>query len=206
MQPSWGGAETAGGWRGNFIFIRGFWSIFSAGGGGRIEVAICNRAGELDHTARSPTSTTQQQQSTINKYYLTNLGRSSVWFLKIRWFLNPGPYSSSVRSSGGIRPECDTEAAAVMATVTATVTATSTATRGQCRWRQNNGSNNDSDNGDEPTTAATAGAAVAGMTTLTVADDDGGRLRKRKRKGEGVGPTWLLSIINERASGNVQRM
>ena len=30
------------------------------GGGGRIEVAICDRACELDRTARSPTSTTPQ--------------------------------------------------------------------------------------------------------------------------------------------------
>ena len=30
------------------------------------------------------------------------------------------------------------------------------------------------------------------MTTLAVVDDDGGRLWKRK--GEGAGPTWLLSI------------
>jgi hypothetical protein len=50
------------------------------------------------------------------------------------------------------------------------------------------------------TMAATAGAAVATTTMLTVADDDGCRLRKRK--GEGAGPTWLLSIINERASNN----
>ena len=33
------------------------------GGGGRIEVAICDRAGELGRTARSPTSTTQQSTS-----------------------------------------------------------------------------------------------------------------------------------------------
>jgi len=40
-------------------------------------------------------------------------------------------------------------------------------------------------------------AAVAATTTLTVADNNGGRLWKQK--GEGAGPTWLLSIINERA-------
>ena len=33
------------------------------GGGGTIEVAICNRAGEFDRTARSPTSATQQSTS-----------------------------------------------------------------------------------------------------------------------------------------------
>ncbi len=36
---------------------------------------------------------------------------------------------------------------------------------------------------------ATAGVAVAAMTTLTMAVNDEGCLRKRK--GEGAGPTWL---------------
>jgi len=49
--------------------------------------------------------------------------------------------------------------------------------------------------------AATAGAAGAATTMLTVADNDGGRLRKQN--GQGAGPTWLLSIINERASDNI---
>ncbi len=53
------GAGRAGRWRGGIVFIRGFWTIVLAGGG-RIEVAICDQADELDHTARSPTSTTQQ--------------------------------------------------------------------------------------------------------------------------------------------------
>jgi hypothetical protein len=56
------GAETARGWRGDIVFRRGFWSNFLAGGG-RIEVVICNRAGELDRTARSPASTTPQSTS-----------------------------------------------------------------------------------------------------------------------------------------------
>ena len=55
-------AETAGGWRGAFVFRRGFLIIFLARGG-RIEVAICDRAGELDRTARSPTSMTPQSTS-----------------------------------------------------------------------------------------------------------------------------------------------
>ena len=56
------GAETAGGWRGNFDILRGFWSIYSARGG-RIEVVICDREGKLDRTAQSATSTTQQSTS-----------------------------------------------------------------------------------------------------------------------------------------------
>ena len=36
---------------------------FFGGGGGRKEVAICDRAGELDHTAHLPTSTTPQSTS-----------------------------------------------------------------------------------------------------------------------------------------------
>ncbi len=56
-------AETAKGWRGNFVFRRGFRSNFSAGGGGRIEVAICDLVGKLDRTARSPTSRTLQSTS-----------------------------------------------------------------------------------------------------------------------------------------------
>jgi hypothetical protein len=45
------------------------------------------------------------------------------------------------------------------------------------------------------TTTATAAAAVVAAMTMTVADDDGVRLWKRKVVG--VGPAWLLSIINE---------
>ncbi len=52
-------AGRAGGWHGGIVIIRGFWTIVLAGGG-RIEVAICNQADELDHTTRLPTSTTQQ--------------------------------------------------------------------------------------------------------------------------------------------------
>ena len=37
--------------------------MFFLARGGRIEVAICDRAGELDRTAWSPTSTTQQSTS-----------------------------------------------------------------------------------------------------------------------------------------------
>jgi hypothetical protein len=44
-------------------FIKGIFVKFLGGGGGRIEVAICNRAGELDRATRSPTSTTQQSTS-----------------------------------------------------------------------------------------------------------------------------------------------
>jgi hypothetical protein len=47
----------------------------------------------------------------------------------------------------------------------------------------------------------TAGTAVAAMMMLTVADDNGGHLWKRR--GEGAGLTWLLSIINEGASNNM---
>jgi hypothetical protein len=43
-------------------FIKGI-SVEFLGGGGRIEVAICDRAGKLDRTTRSPTSTTQQSMS-----------------------------------------------------------------------------------------------------------------------------------------------
>ena len=50
----------------------------------------------------------------------------------------------------------------------------------------------------------TAGAAVMVTTKLTVADDDGGRLRKQK--GEG---SWAdmaaFNITNERASTNMLR-
>ena len=51
--------------------------------------------------------------------------------------------------------------------------------------RQNNSGNDDADNFDEPTAAATAGAAVAVMMTLTVADNDGGCLRKQQGEGGG---------------------
>jgi hypothetical protein len=43
-------------------FLKGILVEF-LGGGGRIEVAIWDGAGELDRTARSPTSTTQQSTS-----------------------------------------------------------------------------------------------------------------------------------------------
>jgi hypothetical protein len=60
------GAEAgrAGGRRGGIIFIRGFWTIVLAGGG-RIEVAICDQEDEIDHTAWSPTSTTQQSTNVV---------------------------------------------------------------------------------------------------------------------------------------------
>ncbi len=54
--------------------------------------------------------------------------------------------------------------------------------------------NNDGDNGNKPAAAATVGAEVAVTMTLPVAEDNDGCLQKRK--GEGAGPTWLLSIIN----------
>ncbi len=63
------GAGRAGGWRGSIVFIRGFWTIVLAVGG-RIEVAICNQADKLDHTARLLTSTTQQS---------TNVHGGGVW-------------------------------------------------------------------------------------------------------------------------------
>jgi len=44
---------------------------------------------------------------------------------------------------------------------------------------------------------------VAVTTTMTVADDDGGRLRKRKGEGRGSGANMAaFYIINERASHN----
>jgi hypothetical protein len=60
------GAEAgrAGGWPGGIVFIRAFWTIVLAGGG-RLEFAICDQADELDHTARSPTSTTQQSTNVV---------------------------------------------------------------------------------------------------------------------------------------------
>ena len=39
------------------FFYQGILVKFFGGGGGRIEVIICNRADKLDHTARSLTST-----------------------------------------------------------------------------------------------------------------------------------------------------
>jgi len=50
---------------------------FFDGGGGRIEVAICNWAGELDRTARLPMSTTQQ--STSERGVGGWNGRGMVW-------------------------------------------------------------------------------------------------------------------------------
>ena len=52
----------AGGLRGGIIFRRGFLTNFWAGWG-RIEVTICDRAGKLDRTAQSMTSTIQQSMS-----------------------------------------------------------------------------------------------------------------------------------------------
>ncbi len=43
--------------------MKGILIKFFGGGGGRIEVAIWDGAGELDLTARSPTSTTPQSRS-----------------------------------------------------------------------------------------------------------------------------------------------
>ena len=46
------------------LFFNGdFGRIFWLGGGGRIEVAICNQAGKLDRTTQLPTSTTLQSTS-----------------------------------------------------------------------------------------------------------------------------------------------
>ncbi len=59
-------AGRAGRWRGGIVFIRGFWTIVLAGGG-RIVVAICDQADKLDHTARSPTSTTQQSTNVYGR-------------------------------------------------------------------------------------------------------------------------------------------
>ncbi len=44
-------------------FLKGILIEFFGGGGGRIVVAIWDGAGELDRTARSPTSTTPQSTS-----------------------------------------------------------------------------------------------------------------------------------------------
>ena len=44
-------------------FCKGILVGFFGKGGGRIEVVICDRAGELDRTAQSPTSTTPQSTS-----------------------------------------------------------------------------------------------------------------------------------------------
>ena len=59
---------------------RGFLTNFWAGGGDRIEVTICDRAGELDRTARSMTSTTQQSTS-VRGVGGWN-GRGMVWRLR----------------------------------------------------------------------------------------------------------------------------
>ena len=71
-------AETAGGWRGDIVFRTGFWSIFSAGVG-RIEVAICDQAEEIDRTARSPTSATPQSTSVRGGGGWN--GRGTAWHL-----------------------------------------------------------------------------------------------------------------------------
>ena len=47
----------------HFVFLRFFLTIFWPGGGGKIEVAICDWADKLDRTAWSPTSTTPQSTS-----------------------------------------------------------------------------------------------------------------------------------------------
>jgi len=56
-----------GGWNGRGTALRLRLSkrilVKFFGRGGRIEAVICNRAGKVDHTARSPTSTTQQSTS-----------------------------------------------------------------------------------------------------------------------------------------------
>ena len=58
-----------GGWNGRGMvwrlhFKKGiFVEFWAGGGGGRIEVKNCNRAGEFDCTAQSSTSTTQQSTS-----------------------------------------------------------------------------------------------------------------------------------------------
>jgi hypothetical protein len=74
-----------GGWNGRGMvwrlrFSKGIFVEFLGGGGGRIEVVICDRAGELDRTAQSPTSTTQQSTSVSRVGGWT--GRGMVWRLR----------------------------------------------------------------------------------------------------------------------------
>ena len=73
-----------GGWNGRGIawrhrFYKGIFDKF-LGGGGRIEVTICDRAGELDRTAQSTTSTTQQSTSACGVGGWN--GRGMVWRLR----------------------------------------------------------------------------------------------------------------------------
>ncbi len=73
------GAETAGGLRGGIVFRRGFLTNFWAGGG-RIEVTICDRAGELDRTAHQ-----QHHQHNNQRAYAgsgAGTARGMVWRLR----------------------------------------------------------------------------------------------------------------------------
>jgi hypothetical protein len=70
--------------------------FFVGGGGGRIEVAICDRAGELDRTAQSPTSTTQQ--STSERGGGGWNGRGMAW----RHCFLPGDFGRIFRRGGGV--------------------------------------------------------------------------------------------------------
>ena len=58
------------------FFEGDFCRIFGRGGG-RIEVVICDRVGELDRTTQSPTSTTQQSTSVRGGGGWT--GRGMAW-------------------------------------------------------------------------------------------------------------------------------
>jgi hypothetical protein len=65
-------------WR--LCFSKGILVIFFGWGGDRIEVAICDRVGELDCTAQSPTSTTQQSTSVRGGGGWN--GRGMAWLLR----------------------------------------------------------------------------------------------------------------------------
>jgi hypothetical protein len=48
-------------------FSKWIFDLFFQPGGGKIEVAICNRAGEFDRTTQSHTSTTPQSTSVLGR-------------------------------------------------------------------------------------------------------------------------------------------
>ena len=68
-------------------FYRGVFGLVFRLAGSRIEVAICNRADELDRTARSPTSTTPQSTSVHGDGGWN--GRGMAWRLRFyKWILD----------------------------------------------------------------------------------------------------------------------
>jgi hypothetical protein len=75
-----GGGWNSWGMAWHLRFVRGFWLNFQRGGGGRIEGIICDRAGELDHTARLLTSTTPQSTSVCGGGGWN--GRGLAWHLR----------------------------------------------------------------------------------------------------------------------------